>query len=200
MKNNFKLLFNLPNRYFLLLMLFTGLLQINALGQENPKFINQKSIGGFISTGLPLYKLEEDTHYQPLIVGAGWHLPLYQTKGQFNIALDLVPQVGFVPYNAGMEYEFGLNFIFAFGFQLGENSILSVNVGTGPHYITAEIERQASGFIFSDHFNLAYKKRINDLQFGLTVGIRHISNAGFEEPNLGIENIGIGVSFAKMIN
>ncbi len=172
----------------------------NLVAQDESKFINQKTIGGFISTGLPLYRLEEGTQYQPLIIGGALHLPFYQTKGRFNIALDLAPQIGFVPYQNGMEYEFGLNFIFAFGYQVGENTIISINVGTGPHYITAAINRQAPGFIFSDHFNIAYKKKINTWQLGFTVGIRHISNAGFEEPNLGIENIGLGVSFAKFIS
>ncbi len=179
-----------------LLMFFT---YSNLVAQEGTKFINHKSIGGFISVGLPIYELEEGLQYQPFIIGGALHLPFYQTKGRFNIALDLTPQVGFVPYAGKMEYEFGLNFIFSFGYQIGDNSLLSVNVGTGPHFITATIERQSSGFIFSDHFNIAYKKRINKYQLGATVGIRHISNAGFEEPNLGVENIGVGVSFAKFL-
>jgi len=170
----------------------------NLEAQDESKFINQKSIGGFISVGLPIYELEEGGQYQPFIVGGALHIPFYKTKGIFNISLDLTPQVGFVPYQNGMEYEFGLNFIFSFGFQLGQSSVLSANIGTGPHYITAKIDRQASGFIFSDHFNIAYKRRWNSWFLGTTVGIRHISNAGFEEPNLGIENVGIGVSVAKL--
>ncbi|MCF6352359.1 MAG: acyloxyacyl hydrolase [Cyclobacteriaceae bacterium] len=185
--------------YLAILFLLVNLVNTNAFGQENPKFINQKTIGGFISTGFPLYKLEEGTTYQPLIIGGALHLPFYQTKSRFNIALDIAPQVGFVPYKNKVEYEFGLNFIIAFGFQIGENSILSINVGAGPHYITAAIERQASGFIFSDHFNIAYKKKINTWQLGVTAGIRHISNAGLEEPNLGIENIGLGFSLGKTL-
>ncbi len=180
-----------------LLMIFT---YSNLVAQEDTKFINLKSIGGFISTGIAMYELEEGVQYQPIIIGGAVHLPFYQTKGIFNIALDLTPQVGFVPYQDGMEYEFGLNFIFAFGFQVGSNSILSINLGSGPHYITAIIDRQASGFIFSDHFNIAYKRKINTWQLGFTVGIRHISNAGFEEPNLGIENIGVRVSLARLFD
>ncbi len=186
--------------YRYLTLLVVVLFSTNALAQEEAKFINKKTIGGFISTGFPLYKLEEGTQYQPIIIGGAMHLPFYQTKGRFNIALDLAPQIGFVPYPNKMEYEFGLNFIIAFGFQIGDNSILSINVGAGPHYITAAIERQAAGFIFSDHLNIAYKKKINTWQLGVTAGIRHISNAGFEEPNLGIENIGLGLSLAKLIN
>ncbi len=198
MVNLKKALYTLMHRVNTILFFLVLLLNLGAVAQTVPKFINQKSVGGFISTGFPLYTLQESTTYQPLLMGGAVHLPLYQTKGRFNIALDLAPQVGFVPYQNGMEYEFGLNFIFSFGFQVGENSILSANIGTGPHYITAAIERQASGFIFSDHFNIAYKKRIKNLQLGFTVGIRHISNAGLKEPNLGIENVGLGLSLAKL--
>lgn len=184
------------NLLILLSLLF--LLPPNSLAQPQKKYINQKSVGGFISTGFPLYLLEEGTKYQPLILGGALHLPFYQTKGKFNIAFDLMPQFGFVPYSNDMEYEFGLNLSFAFGYQVAKNSIISINIGTGPHYITAIIERQASGFIFSDHFNLGFRQGFNSWQAGVSVGIRHVSNAGFEEPNLGIENIGIGISAAKL--
>lgn len=199
MRVDFKTCFLTINSNLLSVMiLLLTFLSVNSFSQSNIKYINEKSIGAFTSTGFPLYDLEEDVQYHPSIIGGVLHLPLYQTKSNFNIAIEVMPQVGFVAYNNSMEYELGLNVIFAFGYQVSENSIISINIGSGPHYITATINRQATGFIFSDHLNIGFRQRFNSWQAGLSAGIRHISNAGLEEPNLGIENIGVGLSVAKL--
>ena len=162
------------------------------------KFINQKSLGAFVSTGFALYAIENGEKYQPILIGGVLHLPFYQTHGKFNVAIDLMPQFGIVPYNNKMEYEFGFNFIFNFGFQVTENSILSISIGSGPHYITSSNDRQAPGFIFSDHLNIGYRHKFKSWQAGFSSGIRHVSNAGLEEPNLGIDSLGVGISVAKL--
>jgi len=187
--------------YILILIISATIFTSNHLKAQktNEKFINNRSLGGFISTGIPFYTLEEGTRYNPIIIGAAYRLPFYSTSGKFNIGLGLLPQIGLVPYSSAVEYEFGLNITFILSFELSENDIFSINLGTGPHYITASINRQASGFIFSDHLNFAYRHRYNQLEFGITAGIRHISNAGFEEPNLGIEDLGIGISVSKLL-
>jgi len=186
----------------LLFILFSAILldpTIPASAQAfDIKFINQKSIGGFASIGFPLYDVEEGIRYNPFVLGGSLHLPFYQTKSKFGVGIGILPQVGFVPYNSSMEYEFGFNITFTFGFQLSPRGIFSINIGTGPHYYTADIGRQAPGFIFADHFNLAYRHKFTKLEASITLGIRHISNAGLEAPNRGIENIGLGVSLAKL--
>lgn len=161
------------------------------------KYINQKSIGGFISAGFPYYNLEVDVGYHPILLGGYLHLPLYEANKHFNIAVDILPQFGIVPLNTKTEFEVGLNIAFVFGFAISENNIFSINLGTGPHYITADLERQAKGYIFSDNLNFTFRHKFNTLEAGITAGIRHISNAGFEEPNLGIEDIVIGFTLAK---
>jgi hypothetical protein len=162
------------------------------------EYINQKSIGGFVSFGFPLYKLEEGIHYNPAILGGSIRVPLYQTHNNFGIGVGFLPQIGFLSFDNTMEYEFGLNITFTFGFQISPRSIFSINIGSGPHYITTDIGRQAPGFIFSDHINLAYRYKLNTWETGVTFGIRHISNAGLEDPNLGIENIGLGLYVGKL--
>ena len=66
----------------------------------------------------------------------------------------MLPQFVIVPFDNTTGYEFGLNIPFAFGFALTQRDIFSINIGSGPHYITADIDRQAPGFIFSDNLNL----------------------------------------------
>jgi hypothetical protein len=171
---------------------------LNAEAQSHrPRYINQKSVGGFISAGFPYYNLEVNVGYHPILIGGYLHLPLYQATRNFNIAVDLLPQFGIVPFDTKTEYEFGLNIAFVFGFAIGEHNVFSINLGSGPHYITAELERQATGYIFSDNLNFTFRHQFNTLEAGVTAGIRHISNAGFESPNLGIEDIVIGFTLAK---
>jgi lipid A 3-O-deacylase PagL len=170
----------------------------NVYAQNNVgRYINQKSIGGFIAAGFPYYNLEVNVGYHPILIGGYLHLPLYQARKNFNIAIDVLPQAGIVPFDNSTEYELGLNIAFVFGFALGENNVISVNLSSGPHYITANIERQARGYIFSDNLNFTFRHKFKIIEAGFTAGIRHISNAGLEEPNLGVEDIVMGFTIAR---
>jgi len=183
--------------YFILLVLIT----INAQGQNSKpqKYINQKTFGGFVSTGLPLYKLADQSAYHPIIGGATFYVPLFKAKNRFNIAVDLQPQVVLVPFERHTEYEMGFNVVFSFGLALNPTTILSFNVGSGPHYISSTLTRQAQGFIFSDNFNFSIREKLGIVETSIFSGWRHISNAGLENPNAGVNNVIIGVSVAKIL-
>jgi hypothetical protein len=84
----------------------------------------------------------------------------------------------------------GSIWVFCILFFQADRLSLYAAIGSGPHYITVETDRQARGFIFSDNFELgsAYNfERINTA-FLLKFRFRHISNAGLKEPNGGIDN------------
>ena len=180
------------------LFLFTGLVA-EAQGQQENRFINKRTLGGFLSTGIPLYQLADGTYYQPIIAGFSYHLPLFKTNGPMNIAIDILPQAALVPFKTHMEYEYGLNIGFTFGFQLATNTVLSYTIGSGPHYISSDLERQAKGFIFSDNMYITLRRNYNGLDIGVFSGMRHISNADLELPNDGVNNILIGVTIAKIL-
>ncbi|MEM8525189.1 MAG: acyloxyacyl hydrolase [Bacteroidota bacterium] len=168
--------------------------------QNTGRFINQKYWGIFVQYGFAYYDLPEQDRYQPFIIGAIHHLPFYQTDGAFNIGVDLMPQIGLVRFNNKLHFEFGANVQFNFNWQVAENHIVGARVGAGPHFINVETQRQAKGFIFSDNFALFYRARLNNnQQIGISSGIRHISNAGLMQPNLGIDDIMIGVEWTKWI-
>ena len=177
------------------------LLQLVALKStaqtEDSRFINKKSIGGFVATGYGYYHLEVDLSYQPTLIGGYLHLPLYQTKGIFSLGFDVLPQFGLVQFDNQLEYEFGLNIALVFGFAISENNILSFNMSTGPHYISADIETQAKGFIFSDNLYLQFRHNFQHVEVGFSVGFRHISNAELKQPNRGVENSIVGITIAK---
>ena len=166
-----------------------------------PKLINLNSFGGFSELGIPMYELPEGNTYMPLIIGATYNLPLWQAQKKFNISTEFKPQFAYILSTTG-NYEFGLNVMFNFNFQLGQNSYLYYKMSSGPHYINIETRRQAKGFIFSDNFFLGYYHHLKlahqDFVLGGYGGIRHISNASIKRPNGGINNWMIGISLAKL--
>jgi len=182
----------------LFVTLFSGITAAAQTPQED-RFINKRTLGGFLSTGIPLYKLPDNTYYQPIIGGLLYHIPFYKTKNRFSIALDLLPQAVLVPFKTHTEYEFGLNVAFYFGIELSPKTLLSYSIGSGPHYISSDLERQAKGFIFSDNMYFTLRRNHNGIDVAVFAGMRHISNANLELPNLGVNNILIGVSVAKIL-
>ena len=71
-------------------------------------------------------------------------------------------------------------------------------LGSGPHFITADVKRQAKGFIFSDNAALGFMKSLEKKALFLNFQMRwrHISNAGLKDPNGGVDswNVLIGIS------
>jgi len=168
--------------------------------QSSNRYINQKYWGIFVQYGFAYYDLPEQDRYQPLLIGAIHHLPFYQTNSAFNIGVDFMPQIGFVRFNNKLSVELGVNVQFNFNLQVAKNHIIGAKVGAGPHFVNVETRRQAKGFIFSDNFALFYRTRLNNnQQIGISSGIRHISNAGLQQPNLGIDDIMVGVEWVKLM-
>jgi hypothetical protein len=87
------------------------------------------------------------------------------------------------------DIEFGVNLGFRNYIRISDNFYLYQQLGSGPHYITAKLERQATGFIFSDNLDLgSFIQLDNKLFLNLQFGIRHISNANLQLPNRGVNS------------
>ena len=73
-------------------------------------------------------------------------------------------------------------------------------LGSGPHFITAEVSRQANGFIFSDNLALGSFVKLSekDLFLNLQFKIRHLSNAELKNPNAGINTWNVMVGLSKL--
>ena len=111
----------------------------------------------------------------------------------------LEPQINPVRTLRPLDIELGINAGIRTYVKLSEKFFLYGMIGSGPHYISAEIDRQAKGFIFSDNFAFGgYMKLLkSSKQFiNLQLRYRHISNAGLKKPNKGINswNLMIGIS------
>ena len=101
-------------------------------------------------------------------------------------------------------YEFGFNVRANLNFKISQYDVISGSIGSGPHYLDYENDRQNDGFIFSDYFLASYiryfelKNRF--CNFKIEIGYRHISNAGIEKPNGGISNFLVGLGFNTLLN
>jgi len=169
---------------------------------ENKRLINQKSAGILVEYGQPFYYIEEGTRYYVAMAGGKFGFPLFKTKKNFNLSLDLYPHYGHVWVVEDRQYyEFGLNVRLSLNFSLSSHDLLSAKIGSGPHYFTAETRRQTKGFIFSDYFLATYTRgfMISGKMFAVEFefGYRHISNANLYNPNGGISNFVVGFGFYK---
>lgn len=96
-------------------------------------------------------------------------------------------------------FEFGINVGFQGKFKLIENFLsYYLLVSTGPHYVSGVPKRQNEGFLFSDNVITGLNIHLDkNIILDLNYGIRHISNAGLDATNAGINNsiCGVGVLF-----
>jgi hypothetical protein len=87
-------------------------------------------------------------------------------------------------------YEYGLNGGFIFrGYLINDAFSPYILISAGPHFVSGVPDRQSPGFIFSDNFFTGLSIRLNEnIYLDLRFGFRHISNAGIQNPNGGINN------------
>jgi hypothetical protein len=76
-------------------------------------------------------------------------------------------------------------------------------LGSGPHFMSATIRRQIDGFLFSDNLGIGFLKQVSGrrpIALNVQFFFRHLSNAGFKEPNGGINtlNLRVGVSWLRL--
>ena len=132
--------------------------------------------------------LPEGIDYSPIVFLASF--PIYQ-KRRWAIYSELQYAKAMQGYKFQAEWEFGMNVGFMYRFLVLDKFSTTLAIGTGPYFISLETSRQARGFIFSDNLQLGFVYPISkmDLDLNIKARYRHISNAGFESPNGGIENM-----------
>ncbi len=89
------------------------------------------------------------------------------------------------------DFEFGINAGLSYNFLQTQKVSLHAAIGSGPHFITVRTGKQAKGFIFSDNLEIGALYRLKSIDAALVFKLRyrHISNAGLNEPNGGIDNL-----------
>ncbi len=155
-----------------------------------------RTSGGMVGYGKAVNK---DTYYQVIYLAGdfSWSFTK-QPKKKFFVGWYAEPQVNPVRTKRPWDIEVGTNLGIRSYIRINENLLLYQMLGSGPHYITAEVKRQANGFIFSDNFAAGLFHRVGkkDLFLNLQFRWRHLSNAGIKKPNSGIDtwNILLGLS------
>ncbi len=146
----------------------------------------------------------EEGHYQTVLLI--WHLginmdhifPSLKThKGKLTFYIE--PQINPV-VEPESDFEFGVGLGIQYQYPVTEKLSAYILGGVGPHYISVVTDDQANGFTFSDtvgagiYYNLTDRSAIN-----VGYRFRHLSNAGIQKPNGGIEShfgvIGYSVFF-----
>lgn len=154
---------------------------------------------------LPFYSetLREGYKYVAFMYAPRWDAFTIFSGQKLRLIGSVEPQLVIVPDVPETELEAGVNLAFSFLFAAHERVLLRASVGAGPHFITAETRSQARGFIFSDNFELGahlLSKRNRSGGPYLGVRFRHISNANFEKPNVGIDHFFAMVGYAISLN
>jgi hypothetical protein len=187
-------------RNFLFLILsFCFLSRVSA--QDSVRITHFKTIGGLVGWGNSMMK---GTGYKVYYIIGDYSSSFKVPKKKDFLAWYAEPQFNFVKGDytpkGGIDYEFGLNLGIRNYVKINEGFYFYQMLGSGPHYVSAEIGRQANGFIFSDNLALGtFLKLRGELFLNFQYVQRHISNAGLKAPNGGVNsyNFVIGLSRLK---
>ena len=168
--------------------------------QENA-LSNSRYIGYIAFSGPSINIDEQGSGYFSAMNGGYIHFPIHKTKKSWVFGANFLPQVGIARFGGENELEYGLSLWMELGKEFNTYNQILFQIGSGLHYISAETKRQRGGFIFSDHLNLAYKRKLSNekIVIGSYFMFRHLSNAGIKEPNFGINNLMIGFMIARTI-
>jgi hypothetical protein len=188
----------------LLLSFLAAFIGLSSLVAQNNRPLNRLPTAGLLMD----YPIVEEvlpesigSGYKPLLIQANFRFPLIKNNGLHQATLYVQPQFNPVLPMPGFSqflFETGVNLGIAYEYYIPQRAILFVGGSIGPHYINVETNLQANGFIFSDNL-FAGVHQIVDRNWMITyqVKFRHISNAGLQSPNGGIDNFfaGVGVSY-----
>jgi len=142
---------------------------------------------------------QEDYQNIPLLVSFGFDLkPVARkigidTKGILEFQIEPFIGATISPEN---DYEAGISFLFKYGFPLNNKLTPYLKVGTGPMFLGIDTKEQGSESNFVDSAAMGFSWFLKeDVSLDCEYRFRHVSNAGFDEPNKGIETNSVYVGF-----
>lgn len=167
-----------------------------ALAQEKPTRF--RSAGAIVGYG---HQINIETKYNPIFFAGDFSWQFGKTRKKNFLALYLEPQFNLVATIRPLDIEFGSNIGLRYYEQLAPGFLLYQMLGSGPHYITADLPRQARGFIFSDNLAVGFFKQLHKekpLSLNMQFRVRHISNAGLKLPNSGVNTLNVLVGLSNL--
>src|SRR5688500_16938602 len=130
-----------------------------AISQSDTSIKRFKTAGGITGFGKAV---NTDTRYQPIYFAGdfSWSFRKVPKKKVF-LSWYFEPQFNLVRTPRPLDIEFGANLGLRNYIRINKHFLLYQMLGSGPHYISAEVTRQANGFIFSDNLAVGSFIRLN---------------------------------------
>jgi hypothetical protein len=187
-----------PNLLFTVSASFIFCFQANAQEAAPQRF---KTIGGLVGWGNSFSK---NTGYQTYYLLGDYSSSFSKPRKKDFVSWYAEPQFNFVKADStrkgSIDYEFGLNLGIRNYVKINEGFYFYQMLGSGPHYISAKVGRQASGFIFSDNLALGTLLRLTKKNLFLNFQYvqRHISNANLKAPNGGVNSYNFVIGLSRL--
>jgi hypothetical protein len=175
----------------LLIILLIASIQAKAQ-QPAQKF---RTKGGIIGYG---NAFSDNTYYKIFFFAGDFSSSFKAPKKNDFVGWYFEPQFNIVHTLRPWDYEFGANLGIRNYIRINDGFYLYQMLGSGPHYISAELDRQATGFIFSDNLAIGSFTRVGkkSVFLNLQFRMRHISNANLKLPNRGVNSYNFFVGFS----
>jgi hypothetical protein len=117
-----------------------------------------------------------------------WFPSLQGHRGTLSLFFE--PQLGFTAMSQENGVEFGVGVGLKYAYPIGDSYSAYILGSVGPHVMSLKTEDQANGFIFNDTIGLGMDFKISPGNaINIECRLRHLSNAGLQNPNYGIENL-----------
>lgn len=184
----------------LVFLIFTGFFSLCGLTAHTQAYKKFSSKGGLIGYG-PTFS--DNTEYKVYFMTGDFSRAFGKSVKRDFLAWYAEPQFNLVKAtNTGdnrLDIEFGLNLGLRNYIRINDNFYFYQMLGSGPHYITARLDRQARGFIFSDNLIFGSFLRLkNNHYLNLQFGVRHISNANLALPNRGVNTYVFRLGYSRL--
>ncbi len=177
---------------FVVLTILATLVMADRAGAETSQLSCFASESGVV-VGYGTGNIEEGK-YNPLLMI--WHvgfnlkgIPSRRLEGRNHaISFYLEPQIN-PALTPSTDVEFGIGIGLKYMHHITDRLSVYCMASVGPHWITLQTKNQANGFIFSDMAGVGLSVFVTE-RAALNLGfrVRHLSNAGLERPNGGINS------------
>jgi len=157
------------------LLVFVLSINLFAFDIKNPKEVDY--LIGY-GTG----KLQEKPDYEFSILSVNFSYPISSVWD-----FQLEPFVSYV-FEPEENFEIGLSFFFKYNFLRDKKFSPYIRGGSGIIYISQDTYEQSTDFNFVDQICTGFKYVYKNSTFFLEYRFRHISNAGIDHPNSGLNS------------
>jgi hypothetical protein len=153
------------------------------------------------------FQIDTEHDYEVIIIQGQYNLEISR-KRTWSLDLLLLPQFNYSKfiYSVHKEKHQGFEAGLGIGLQFRKRIVKDdldayLLIAVGPHYVSGVPEKQDPGFIFSDAVGMGLlAPLLNNLHLNMKMGLRHLSNAGLQPKNAGINNLIVSVGVLLDLN